>query len=168
MIRFPYYIMTPGGIEDMSKKISIDGYDSKGTFNLAYVTEYEATITTLFISLFNKDWKVISKKDILFDSETNKNYLIRDRLLMDESISNAIYVAYNKSGKDISIISNDITVAHVLNSANTDIKIKDKILEIDNNYINDKQDITNYIKNLDVGTKVDIMVENNNKKYRRY
>ena len=57
-IKFPYYIDAPGGISDVSKKIELDGYESEGSFNLAYVKEYRASIPTLLISFFNKDWKV--------------------------------------------------------------------------------------------------------------
>ena len=53
-IRFPYYIDAPGGISDMNKKIEMDRYESEGSFNVAYVKEYRATIPTLIISLFNK------------------------------------------------------------------------------------------------------------------
>ena len=51
-IKFPYYIDAPGGISDVSEKIKIDGYESSGSFNLAYVREYRASIPTLIISLF--------------------------------------------------------------------------------------------------------------------
>ena len=63
-IRFPYYIDAPGGISDMNNKIEIDGYESIGSFNVAYVKEYRATIPTLIISSFNKHWAVIKEKVI--------------------------------------------------------------------------------------------------------
>ena len=104
-INFPYYIDAPGGISDVSSKIEIDGYKSSGTFNLAYVKEYRATIPTLLISLFNKDWKVIKNEEILLDTEDDESYLIRDKILMKESISNAISVAYKYANKDIKELS---------------------------------------------------------------
>ena len=102
-IRFPYYIDAPGGISDVSDKKEIDGYDSSGSFNLAYVREYRASIPTLIISLFNKDFKVLKQEDVMLDTEDYKTYEIRDKILMDESISNAIYVAYTKANKDIKV-----------------------------------------------------------------
>ena len=45
-IHFPYYIDAPGGISDVSSKIEIDGYKSEGSFNLAYVKEYRATMSS--------------------------------------------------------------------------------------------------------------------------
>ena len=103
-IRFPYYIDAPGGITDMNNKIEIDGYSSKGSFNLAYVKEYRATIPTLIISAFNKNWDVLKKDEVLLEEEDYKSYALRDKILMEESISNAIYVAFNKANKDIEIL----------------------------------------------------------------
>ncbi len=61
-IEFPYYIESPGGIIDISDKIDIStNYKNTGSLNLAYVTEYKATIPTLIAAKFNKDW-VINKK----------------------------------------------------------------------------------------------------------
>ena len=103
-IRFPYYIEAPGGISDMNNKIEIGGYESIGSFNVAYVKEYRATIPTLLISLFNKNWDVIKEKEVLLENESVEDYDKRDKLFMKESISNAIYVAYTKANKDIQIL----------------------------------------------------------------
>ena len=54
LIEFPYYIEAPGGIIDINERISIeDSYKSSGSFNLSYVSEYNATLITLIMSLFN-------------------------------------------------------------------------------------------------------------------
>ena len=89
----------------MSEKIEINGYESEGSFNLAYVKEYRATIPTLIFSLFNKDWKVIKQDEVMLDTEDYEAYEMRDKILMDESISNAIHVAYKRVNKYIKEIS---------------------------------------------------------------
>ena len=129
-IRFPYYIDAPGGISNMQDKIEIDGYKSKGSFNITYIKEYRATIPTLFLSLLNKDWDVIKNEEVLLENESVKDYIKRDKLFMDESISNAIYVAYTKANKEIEILNTNITVLYVDEKANTNLKVGDVILEI--------------------------------------
>ena len=109
-IRFPYYIDAPGGITDMNEKIKIDGYNSKGSFNLAYVKEYRATIPTLIISILNKEWNVLKEDEVLLEEEDYKSYGLRDKVLLDESISNAIFVAFTKANKDIEITSNKLII----------------------------------------------------------
>ena len=167
-IHFPYYIDAPGGISDVSSKIEIDGYESTGTLNLAYVKEYRATIPTLLIALFNKDWNVLKQEEILLDTEDDSSYLLRDKIFMQESISNAISVAYNHAGKDIEIKSNDIYVTYISEYSNTDIKVGDSIKEINGNIINSKKDIENIINNSKIGDKLEIKVINNKKEYNRY
>ena len=167
-IRFPYYIDAPGGITDMSEKIEIKGYDSQGSFNLAYVKEYRATIPILIISLFNKDWQVIKQNEVMLDTEDYESYEMRDKVLMDESISNAIYVAYNKANKYIKEVSNKLVIIYITESSNSDLKVGDEIISINNEYVHSKEDVTNIINELSIGSKIDIKVKNNNKEYDRY
>jgi len=167
-IRFPYYIDAPGGISDISKKIEIDGFKSEGSFNLAYVKEYRATIPTILISLVNKDWKLIKTNEVMLDTEDYETYNLRDKILMDESISNAIYVAYTKANKEINILSNNILVTYIDSSADTDLVVGDKIISINNKEVKNKEDITNIINSVDITDKLNIKVINNKKEYNRY
>ena len=152
----------------MSEKIEIEGFKSEGSFNLAYVKEYRATIPTLIFSLFNKDFKVIKQDDVMLDTEDYESYEMRDKVLMDESISNAIYVAYKKANKYIKELSNKIVIIYVTESSNSDLKVGDEIISINNEYVYNKDDVTNIVNKLSVGSKVDIKVKNNNKEYTRY
>lgn len=167
-IRFPYYIDAPGGITDMSEKIEMDGKTSEGSFNLAYVKEYRATIPTLIISLFNKDWKVLKTEDVMLDTEDYESYELRDKILMDESISNAIYVAYTKSNKKINVITNQLLVTYIDDNADTDLIVGDEIISINDKEVQSREDITNIINNLNIGDKLNIKVINKKQEYDRY
>lgn len=167
-IRFPYYIDAPGGITDMGEKIQIEGYDSKGSFNLAYVKEYRATIPTFIISLFNKDWRVIKTDEVMLDTEDYESYSLRDKIFMDESISNAIYVAYTKANKEINTLSNKLLVTYIDSNADTDLIVGDEIISINNINTNNKEEISYILNNLNVGSKLNIKVINNEKEYDRY
>ena len=167
-IRFPYYIDAPGGITDMREKIIIDGYESKGSFNLAYVKEYNATIPTLLFALVNPDFKILKKEDVLLDSETSKSYLLRDKILMNESISNAISVAYRYANKDIKVISNKLYVTYVVEGSKTNLKTGDEILSINNKTVASKDEISEIVESLNFNDKLDIKVKNDDKEYSRY
>ena len=53
----PYYIDTPGGLIDVSERLEVeDGYGINGSLNLAYISEFRATIPTLIVAYFNGDW----------------------------------------------------------------------------------------------------------------
>ena len=167
-IKFPYYIDAPGGITNMAEKVEISGYDSLGSFNLAYVKEYRATIPTLIISLFNKDWKVLKTDEVMLDTEDYKSYELRDKIFMKESISNAIYVAYKKANKKIDIISNKLVITYIDDNADTNLIVGDEIVSINNKKVQNKEDIGNIINNFNIGDKLNIKVINNKKEYNRY
>lgn len=155
-IKFPYYIDAPGGISDVSDKIVMDKYESEGSFNLAYVKEYNATIPTLILSLFNKDWKVLKKEEVMIDSESDTEYKLRDKIFINEAVSNAIYVAYSYSNSKIDVTSSELLVTLISQNAKTDLKIGDEILKINDIDIIKKEDISNIINNLEIGDEIKI------------
>lgn len=164
IVEFPYYIEAPGGIIDVSDRISIeDSFESKGSLNLSYISEYKATLITLFISLFNKDYKVMSKNDVIPEEINLKNFEYRDRLMLYESYSNAIYLAYIKAGKDISVDNEKVYVNSIFEEADTSLEVGDQILAVNDIKINNKEDIDNIIKENSVGDIIKIKIIRNNK-----
>lgn len=167
-IHLPYYIDAPGGISNVANKIELDGYKTKGSFNLVYVREYRATIPTILFSFINKDWNIYKKSDVMLDTENDTSYLIRDKVLMNESISNAIYVAYTTANKEIKLKNTRVTIIYIDEDADTNLNVGDEIISIDNNLINKKEDITSILNTKKVNKKINIKVKNNNKTYDKY
>ena len=167
-IKFPYYIDTPGGISNIKDKIKLDGYEMNGSINSTYISEYQLTIPSLFIKLFNKDSKIIPYKKVLLDNESTIDYETRDKLFMNEAISNAIYIGYKNSNSKIRIKKSHIYVSYVTSDAETNLKLKDEILKINNVDINSKEDINKIIENKNVGDKLNIEVESNKKIESKY
>lgn len=164
LIEFPYYIEAPGGTIDISNRINIENsYKSSGTLNLSYVSEYKATIITLIISLFNSDYKVLSKNDVIPDDINIKDYEYRDSIMLKEAYSNAIYLGYTKANKNVIVNSEKVYVNSIFEESDTTLKVGDEILEVNNIKINSKEDIDNIIKNFNVGDTIDIKIIRNNK-----
>ena len=164
LIEFPYYIEAPGGTIDISNRINIENsYKSSGTLNLSYVSEYKATIITLIIFLFNSDYKVLSKNDVIPDNINIKDYEYRDSIMLKEAYSNAIYLGYTKANKNVIVNSEKVYVNSIFEESDTTLKVGDEILEVNNIKINSKEDIDNIIKNFNVGDTIDIKIIGNNK-----
>ena len=99
-LKLPYYIDIPGGIINISDRISINNSKGlSGTMNFAYVSELRATIPTLLIEKINKDWDLIDYKDIVASNETAEEANLRDTILLKEAVSNALYVGFSKSNR---------------------------------------------------------------------
>lgn len=174
--RLPYYIYVGGGTIDVNKRISIvNESKSRGSFNLAYVSEIKATIPTLLLSKVFKDWDVVKIEDLtLGDNEDEKDVLVRDRLYLNDANQNAIKVAYEKASKeypnDVSfkVESVDLIVAYIIEEAKTDMKIGDIVTKIGENEVTSFEDLTKFIKEYKVGEKIEFTVKRSSKEIKCY
>lgn len=168
--RLPYYIYVGGGTIDVNKRISITGETvSKGSFNLAYVSEIKATLPTLLLSKIFKSWDVVKVEDLtLGDNEDEKDVLVRDRLYLNDANQNAIKVAYEKALKKFEITQVDLVVAYIIENAKTDMRVGDVITKIGSKKIDSFDDLTKYIKEYGVGEKIDFTVKRNERSVECY
>ena len=168
-IEFPYYINAPGGIINLDKKVIIDNeYDSKGSFNLCYVSEYKANIYTLLYAYLNPNFDIIKKDDYLASNDTFETMDYREDLELDESIDDAIIYAYKYAGEDITILKEDVYVTYIYDEANTDLKVGDKLVSIDGKEVTGRSNLKEILSKYKKDDKISIKVINKNKEYDRY
>ena len=164
--KLPYYIDTPGGIIDISKRIQIDEKNKlEGTMNFAYVSEMNATIPTYIIAKINKNWDIIKKEEVVYDNESESDARFRDTLSLKEALSNALYVGFKESNEEFKTKNNKVYATHILKESKTDLKVGDQIIEADGIKINNIKELQNL--NKEVGKKIKLKVINNNKEYTR-
>ena len=141
----PYYIMAPGGIIDISDRIEVENkQEMEGTLNLLYVSEYEANVATMLMSFLFKNWDAERVEESQVSNESMEEIFLRNKVMLDNSIQNAIFVAYNSANKNIDIkgrenyaiattLANGIKVGDKIISANgIDIENVDMLKEIIN------------------------------------
>lgn len=146
----PYYIKMPGGTININDRIECDSCsDINGSLNMLYVSEYEATIATYLMSYIMPNWDLEEISTQQISDETQEEIYDRNRLMLDNSVDNAIYVAYKESGKDIDI--SDKRKVVIATTISNGLKIGDEILEIDGNKIEDINEIKGIIDDSKVG-----------------
>lgn len=163
LVEFPYYISAPGGLINTDDKIeTTENFKMSGSLNMAYVSEIHATIPTLVISLLNKDWDVEKEEKVKNDNETieEKNY--RNKMLLEESNDTALLVAYKHSDIDYKVTNNKVYITYVDKLADTNLKIGDQILKVDDTEITDKNSLFEYIASKEIGDKITMEVKNIN------
>lgn len=166
-VKLPYYIDIPGGIINISNRITIDNKNNlEGTLNFAYVSELKATIPTYIISKINPNWDLIKKEEVIMKNETESEMKFGDELSMKEAISNALYVGFKEANEDFKKINDKVYVTYVYENAKTNLKIGDQIKEIDNKKITSKDDLK-YLNNQEEGKQINIKVMSNGKEYTR-
>lgn len=163
--KLPYYIETPGGLIDTSKKIkSEEKFKLSGSLNMAYVSELHASIPTYIYSLINKDWKAKKEEKITVGNEKIEDLEYRNKMLLKESNLIAQLVAYKHSKIKYKIEKEKIYITYLDDKAKTNLKVKDQLLKVDGNKIIDKNYLYNYIKSKNIGDEITFDIIRNNQK----
>ena len=123
----PYYIMAPGGIIDISDRIEVENkQEREGTLNLLSVSEYEANVATMLMSFLFKNWDAERVEESQVSNESMEEIFLRNKVMLDNSIQNAIFVAYNSANKNIDIKGRENYV--IATTLDNGIKVGDKII----------------------------------------
>ena len=158
--RLPYYVSAPGGVINISDRIEYDdlkNYD--GSLNMLYVTQYEATIPIYLMSYVFSDWDLESIEKSQISNESYAEIDMRNKIMLDNSINNAIYVAYTAAGKNIEIKSKKTYVVGTL--VDIDLKIGDELLEINDNKIDNLSMIKELINEYEIGDTLKFKIKRN-------
>lgn len=160
-----YYIIVGGGISKVGDRIEIkNSYESKGSFNLAYVSEIKGTIATYLLSYVMPDWKRVKMSDYTYyDDEDKKDIEFRGKIDLLNSNDFAIKNAYLKANKSYIVSDTKLYVYLVDKDSNNKFKVGDKILEVDGKKINNVDDYKKIIEEHEVSDVLDVVVERHNK-----
>lgn len=163
LVEFPYYISAPGGLINTDDKIeTTENFKMSGSLNMAYVSEIHATIPTLVISLLNKDWDVEKEEEVKNDNETIEEKDYRNKMLLEEANDTALLVAYKHSNLKYKVTNNKVYITYIDKQADTNLKIGDQILKVDDTKITDKNSLFEYIASKEIGDKITMEVKNIN------
>lgn len=160
-IELPYYIEAPGGTINLSKRIDED-YDKKnGSLNMLYVTQYKGNVVTVLLSKIMPKWDLYEISNQQISNEDSKDIYERNRVMLDNSIQNATFVAFEHANKKIEIKEKQNIV--IATTKENGIEIGDIVVSIDNIEIQDLNTIKNYLNEKNIGDKVKLLIKRNNK-----
>lgn len=163
-IKLPYYVSAPGGTIDIKDRIVYDkAVDYDGSLNMLYVRQYVANIPVYLMSYVFPDWDLedISSNQISSD-ESASEIDLRNKIMLDNSINNAIYVAYKEAGKEVLVEEMEFMV--VGTTISNGLEIGDELLKINGEDIKDFNMIKDMINNHNIGDKLKFKIERNDKK----
>lgn len=160
-IELPYYIEAPGGTINLTKRIDENYKKENGSLNMLYVTEYKGNIVTVLLSKIIKSWDLFEISNQQVSNEDAHDIYVRNKVMLDNSINNATYVAYNYAGKNLTI--KEIQNIVIATTKDNGLKIGDIILSIDNYDIKNNKTIKEYLSSLNPGDKVNLKIKRNDK-----
>ncbi len=161
-VKLPYYINMPGGIIKINNRIQCnDCKEINGSLNMLYVTEYVATVPMYLVSYLVNDWDRESIEAYQVNDESVEDINTRNKLMLENSIDNATYVAYKEANRDIKVRDKKTFVATTF--ITSDLKIGDQILKVEGKDIEDVYEIREVIDSKNVGDKINLLIKRNNK-----
>lgn len=159
-VRLPYYINTPGGVIDINDRIEYEEFDGyNGSLNMLYVTEYVATIPTFLMSYVLNDWDIESIKESQISNESPEEILTRNKIMLNNSIQSAIYVAYSTANKKIEVNSKKNYI--VGTTIDNGFKIGDELIKINDKEISDVSMVKDIIQKSNKGDKLTFKIIRN-------
>lgn len=168
-INFNYYVYSPGGLEDLTDRIEVsDSYDSKGSFNLTYVTSRAGNVYNILLSYILPSWDLVSIKDSQIENESTSEVVERNQIYLRQTSYDAIIAAFNEANIEYEVKNINVTVTFVYDNSNTNIKVGDVIKEINGVKINNYEELSNEMAKYKENDKINFKVLRNDKEVEAY
>lgn len=160
-----YYIIVGGDISNIDDRVIIsDSYNSKGSFNISYVSELKGRLGPYLLSYIIPGWESESANDYKYvDEETIQDIEFRNRLDLVSTNGNAIKWAYKLANKEYRVIDTKVYVISVSDEYESNLKIGDRIIKFDDNEIKDVDSARKYLGEVSKD-KIKVTVIRKNKK----
>ena len=129
---------------------------------MLYVTEYVASIPFYLLSYVIPDWDLESITESQVSSnESIEQINIRNKVMLENSINNAKYVAYKAANKKVEIENMKYIVVGVTEENN--LQIGDEILEVENHSIENLESIRTEINKKNKNDQIHFKIKRNGK-----
>ena len=161
-----YYIITGGGTSDVASRIQVEeGYSSKGSFNISFVTELQrANVFSYLLSYVIPGWDRESAEIYKYSSnESLKDIEFRSDLDLKTANGTATYWAYTLAQKEVSEISSKIFVITSYEEYPNPLKVGDQILSIDDHSYETVDEYKDYLQTKSVEDTITVKVLRNQK-----
>lgn len=167
-VDLPYDVNMPGGLISLNDRIEVNGekIETKGTFNMAYVSSISGSLPHILLSFIIPDWDVVPSSESTYENETYEDALKRNKLYLEQSKDYATAVAMDAAGINYEVSNKLNYVAYIDVKAKTTLKIGDDILEMNGEKVEDITTMSELIQELEVGSKINFVVDRDGKEVK--
>ena len=160
-----YTIMISGGTININDRIKIEeSYESKGSFNLAYVSEIKGTIPNLLLSYIIPSWTRVPLEEYQASSkETSNDILNRAKIYLEYSKQAAIKNAYENANKTFNVNGLDFYVVYISDESETNLKIGDRLKKVNGVEMESIEGYKSVIEDTPIGEDLLLTVDRNGK-----
>ena len=163
-IPFNYYIYMPGGLIDLTDRIEVTPEEeSKGSFNLTYVSALKGTLPNILLSYIMPNWDLDSVDNSRIENESEKDITMRNKIFLKQTSYDAIIAAFKEANLPYEIERTELAVIHTFDYSDTKIKVGDIIKEIDGVKINNLKELQDEIQKKEENKKINVKVQRDKK-----
>ncbi len=160
----PYFIFKPGGLIDISDRITVENeIDLKGSYNLTYVSQLNATIPTYILSKIFKNWDLIKINEVKAQEESLTDLNTRNDLLLQSSLDSAMLVAFDRANQVYNVSDNKFMIIYVDDHETTNLKVGDELLEVAGHLVTSIDTVKEEVSNLKVGESLKFKIKRSDK-----
>ena len=166
VVKVPYEIMMPGGMINLTDRISVDGEEVKldGSFNMAYVSVVRGSIPYYLVGKYVfDDWDVYKMETETYDQEFVDEDEMRSKLDLKQSKNVAKVAAFEAAGIDYEIGNRFNYVTYIIEGADTSLKVGDDVKKVNGKEISDIEELRELINKSNKDDIINFEVERNNK-----
>nr|WP_100403128.1 SepM family pheromone-processing serine protease [Bacillus sp. FJAT-42315] len=158
-IKLPYYVMKPGDAHELAPIVKVTGgNEAKGTLMLTTIKMGEATPISYAMAQWLDYEEVVPIENVRSPHETDQEYNIRQKYLMDSSQQQAIQVAFDAAKKPYKYIYEGVYVLSVFPGMPAEgiVQAGDRIVGIDGKKLESSKQFTDYVQAKQSGDTVTI------------
>lgn len=160
-VKLPWSVYSPGGLISVKDRLNVN--DADDNYYLTYVSFSRGTPVTLLFGFIMPEWDIVSNDEIKNDQEDMDDVEKRDKIYMEEAISNSTYVAYTKAEITPNISANHLYITYIVEDAKTNLKIGDEIISYDNIKYTEYSEFNSYVHEHSVGDTIQLHVKRGKK-----
>ncbi len=161
-----YYIVIGGGTSDVDERIEVsDGYEGRGSFNIAYVSELKGTVLTYALSYVIPLWERESINDYKYsENDDYEDIDFRGNIDLKTANGSAIKTAYSLANKKATEVSSKIYVIAVFDEYESGFEVQDQLISIDGATFSTIEEYSKLIQKHEVSDKITAEVIRDGKK----
>lgn len=154
-----YIVYIPGGNVNLNDRIEVDGgYETSGSFNMAYVSVLSGRIPTILLSYVMPNWDLEKTENITLENQSIDDLNAYNKIQLNSSLSQATIVAYEAALMPVQNLTETYNIAYTSSDFEGTLKVGDAIVSVNGNKLSSVDDLSTYIDDASVGDDIDFIV----------
>ena len=158
-VNLPYYAFSGGPVGDALAAVAVEDaeiYLPEGAMIMLTVSGQEVNFFEALAAGFDSDIDLVPAAAVRPPDQTDEEFVLRNRSLMDTSTQTAITLALQRLGYEITPVSDGIRVAEVVDGtpAAAALQVDDVILRVDGQPVILVEDLAPIVTSRDIGENI--------------